>query len=272
MIEQKPLLIELKNMEIVCYSCGRGENPENTILGIQHCLNVDSNWRIEMDIQMTKDEELVLFHDYETKRITGINKRINELTLNEVKELNAGYHFQVTDKYIYREKNIPIPTLDSVFQQFPNANLMLDVHTNNLIAVDRLVELVAKHGMEKKVIIVSHYDSVIHKFRAKKPQWKYGVPTIEAKKMLYSSFVFLDGLFPVKSDILMLPKKFGKINVLSKRVINHAKKRDKKLWAWMYEGEHVKNVDTKKELIELQTLGIDGVFTDYPRKLKSEIQ
>ena len=80
-------------MTIICYSCGRGENPENTIKGIKHCQEINPNWRIEMDIQITSDDQLVLFHDYETKRTTGEDKLINELSLAEVKQLNAGYHF-----------------------------------------------------------------------------------------------------------------------------------------------------------------------------------
>lgn len=81
-------------MQIICYSCCRGENPENTIEGIRHCQSVNPTWRIEMDIQMTIDNNLVLFHDYETSRATGENLRINELTLNEAKKLNAGYNFK----------------------------------------------------------------------------------------------------------------------------------------------------------------------------------
>ncbi|MEE9362415.1 MAG: glycerophosphodiester phosphodiesterase family protein [Cellulophaga sp.] len=258
-------------MEIICYGCGRGENPENTILGIKHCLSVNPDWRIEMDIQLTKDEELVLFHDYETKRITGKDKTLNKLTLKEVEKLNAGYNFQYQGGFIYREKPIQIPKLEMVFQQFSNAKLVLDVHTNNIVAVGKLIALIEKYAISNKVTIVSHYDSVVQEFRKERPNWKYGVPANEAKKMLYSSFVFLDDFFPIKSDILMLPKKFGKLNVLSKRVVTHAKKRNKQLWVWMYEGSYVKNVDSQEELIALENLGVDGVFTDYPQKLNSEL-
>lgn len=73
------------------------------------------------------------------------------------------------------------------------------------------------------------------------------------------------------SDILMLPKQYGKINVLRPRVINHAKSRHKPIWAWMYEGEEVRTITSVKELEELRELGIDGVFTGFPQKLKEEL-
>ena len=69
----------------------------------------------------------------------------------------------------------------------------------------------------------------------------------------------------------MLPKKFGKINVLNKRVIKHAKKRNKPIWAWMYEGEEVRTVNSIYEIDKLIELGIDGIFTDYPEKLSKSI-
>ena len=88
-IEPKPKMNKANQMTIICYSCGRGENPENTLKGIKHCQTINPEWRIEMDVQMTADEQLVLFHDYNTKRTTGVNKLINELSLEEVKELNC---------------------------------------------------------------------------------------------------------------------------------------------------------------------------------------
>lgn len=259
-------------MDIICYSCGRGENPENTIKGIEHCQKVNPNWRIEMDVQVTSDGHLVLFHDYKTERTTGKDKLINELSLKQVKELNAAYNFKNEGNYSYRSAPIPIPELIEVFRKFPKAKLVLDIHTNDPKVVDILIDLIDLEFGEGNFIIVSEYDEIIANLKIKRPNWRYGVPAKEAKKMLYSSFLFLDGFFPINSDILMLPKKYGKINVLSKRVINHAKKRNKPIWAWMYEGSYVQTVTSKKEVDELQKIGIDGIFTEYPEKLSNEIR
>lgn len=147
----------------------------------------------------------------------------------------------------------------------------MDIHTNAPKVVGIFLDLIEKEFKHGDFIVVSEYDEIIKKLRRERPNWTYGVPTNEAKKMLYSSFVYLDGLFPIKSDLLMLPKKYGNINVLSKRVVNHAKKRNKPIWAWMYEGEYVKTIETKSEMIELSKIGVDGIFTGYPLKLSNEI-
>jgi len=259
-------------MDIICYSCGRGENPENTIEGIRHCQTVNPDWRIEMDVHLTADKQLVLFHDYKTKRITGVDKLINELSLVEVKELNAGYNFKVGEAYIYRGTPIKIPTLSEVFREFPQAKLLLDIHTHNPKVVKIFLDLIDSEFKEGDFIVASEYDEIIEHLKKERPHWTYAVPTKEAKRMLYSSFLYLDGLFPIQSDILMVPKKYGKINVLSNRIINHAKKRKKKIWVWMYEGEEVRTVNSIREIKALKALGIDGVFTDYPARLKSELE
>ncbi len=271
-IEPMPKMSKENQLEIICYSCGRGENPENTIEGIRHCQAINPNWRIEMDIQMTSDEQLVLFHDYETKKITGEDKLINQLSLKEVKKLNAGYNFKVQGHYNYRATPLRIPTLKAVFKAFPQAKLLLDIHTNNPKVVKILIDLIDAEFKGGNFIIASEYDQIIKEFKKERPNWQYGASAKEAKKMLYSSFLYLDGLFPIESDILIVPMKYGKINVLRNRVINHAKKRNKKIWAWMYEGEEVRTVNSVNNLEKLKALGIDGIFTDSPEKLKKELQ
>jgi len=174
--------------------------------------------------------------------------------------------------YPFRSKSLKIPKLVEVFHEFPKAKLLLDVHTNDPKVVRVLIDSIELEFQQGDFIIVSEYDDIIKRLKKAKPNWSYGVPEKEAKKMLYSSFVFLDGFFPIKSDILMLPKKYWKTNVLTKRVIHHAKKRNKKIWAWLYEGECVKTVNSKKEMEVLLSLGVDGVFTGHPEKLFNELK
>ncbi len=258
-------------MEIICYGCGRGENPENTIEAIRHCQKTNPNWRIEMDLQITKDGEIILFHDYNAKLITGANENIFDLNLNEITALNAGKNFKVNDGYPHRDNPIRIPTLIEVFRLFPKAKFILDIHTNNLEAVDKIINIVDKFKVVSQIVVVSQYDKTIARFKEKRPDWKYGAATNEVKKMVYSSFIYLDNFFPVQSDILLIPVKFGSFTLLTRRVIKHINQRNKKLWVWMYEGKKVITVESKKEFERLKQKNIHGIFTDFPNKLNNEI-
>lgn len=56
--------------------------PENSLRAF--ALAVDSGYGIELDVQLTKDEEPVVIHDYNLLRICGIDKKVNECTYNEL--------------------------------------------------------------------------------------------------------------------------------------------------------------------------------------------
>jgi len=254
-------------MKVICYSCGRGENPENTLKGIEHCYSINPAWRIEMDVRITYDEKLVLFHDDNIERITGENGFISGLTLKEIQQLNAGYNFKSDGIFKYRTTPVRIPGLYEVFNEFPKAKLLLDVHSNNQRIIQKLIDLIDSEFSRGDFVIVSEYDEIVKKLKLLKPDWRYGVPAKEAKKMLYSSFLGLDKFFPIEMDLLMLPKNYYGINVLNKRVIKHAKTRDKPIWAWLYEGAEVRTVNSIEEIEQLRELGVQGVFTDCPEKM-----
>lgn len=81
-------------MEVICYACGKGEFPENTLEAVSHCQKINPSWRIEMDLQLTKDGKVVLFHDDNLVRITNIEKQIADIDYAELKELDAAYNFR----------------------------------------------------------------------------------------------------------------------------------------------------------------------------------
>jgi len=252
-------------MEIICYACGRGENPENTLEAIAHCQQVNPDWRMEMDVQITKDGELILFHDENAMRTTGADLEIASASMDEIEQLNAGESFDGAKESSYR-----VPRLKEVFTQFPNARLLLDVHTPDLRAVDAILDLIDEHK-PKDLAIASEFDHIIAAFRNKAPNLTYGAATKEAKKLIYSSFMMLDALFALKGDILIIPNKFGKITVLTPRIVRHVQKRGRKLWAWEEEGESVVTVNSVEEINDMERKGVNAIFTEFPGRIKEQM-
>ncbi len=60
--------------------------PENSLAAFREA--VENGYAIELDVRLTKDGELVVFHDDTLTRVTGIDKRVDELTLAELSELS----------------------------------------------------------------------------------------------------------------------------------------------------------------------------------------
>ncbi len=76
--------------------------PENSLFAFEAA--VEKGLGMELDIQLSKDKEVMVFHDYNLKRMTGLDKRLDELTLAELKELTLG------------ETDEKIPTLKEVLE------------------------------------------------------------------------------------------------------------------------------------------------------------
>ena len=68
--------------------------PENSLLAFKKA--IENNYLIELDVHILKDGNVVVFHDDNLERMTGVNKNINEVTYDEIKTLKL----QDTDEYI----------------------------------------------------------------------------------------------------------------------------------------------------------------------------
>lgn len=62
--------------------------PENTMAAFRKA--VEAGYGIEMDVQMTKDEQLVIFHDWDLKRMAGVDWKVTEHTYEELKAYTLG--------------------------------------------------------------------------------------------------------------------------------------------------------------------------------------
>ena len=59
--------------------------PENSLLAFQRA--IDNNLNIELDVQITTDNKVVVFHDQTAKRMAGVDKKIVDMSYEEVKNL-----------------------------------------------------------------------------------------------------------------------------------------------------------------------------------------
>ncbi len=62
-----------------------GAIPENSLAAFK--LAIDQGYAIECDLNLTKDNEIVVFHDHNLKRLTGLNKELSQVTYDEIKDL-----------------------------------------------------------------------------------------------------------------------------------------------------------------------------------------
>ena len=121
--------------------------PENTMISFKSAieLGVDA---IEFDVWLTKDKVPVLIHDGNATRTCGVNKHVRDMTLAEVKELDASYSEKFGDTYA--NMGVTIPTLEELLkycaENCPNLIMGVEIKEYTEENVDITVEMLKKYG------------------------------------------------------------------------------------------------------------------------------
>ncbi len=134
---------------------------ENTVKAIKMAADEKKIYSIEMDVQLSKDGVPVIIHDFSVDRTTNGNGYVRDLTLAQLKQLDAGSWFSPEDK------GEQIPTLEEVLEIVKGkTKLNLEIKTAGGLyeGIERkVIELVQKYSMEKDVVLTSFDHCVIKK-------------------------------------------------------------------------------------------------------------
>lgn len=104
-------------VEIVAHRGASHDAPENTLAAVKLAWERDADG-VEVDVYLTKDGRIAVLHDKTTKRTTGVDRPVAEMTLSEVRELDAGSWKDP------RWKGERIPSLEEVLDLFPPGKKM----------------------------------------------------------------------------------------------------------------------------------------------------
>jgi glycerophosphoryl diester phosphodiesterase len=132
-------------------------HPENTIIAFREAIKCGAHM-IEFDVQLTKDNKLVVIHDNTVDRTTDGSGRVSELTLDEIRQLDAG-SWKSPDF-----KGEKVPTFIEVLDIMP-LNVWLNIHLKGDGDLGRMVaeQVVAAKRVHQSFLACSHDASVMAK-------------------------------------------------------------------------------------------------------------
>jgi glycerophosphoryl diester phosphodiesterase len=247
----------LHAVEIVAHRGASHDAPENTLaalrLGWEQHADAD-----ELDIYLTKDGQVVVIHDASTKRTTGVDRKVSESTLEELRALDAGSW--KAEKWAGEK----IPTLAEALATIPGGKSMfieIKCGPEVLPALERVMTDSGKKR-EQLVIIGFNYDTM-KKARERFPQapiyWIVGYKEDKAGK-----FPEIDPLIAkakeARLDGLDLHYKFP----IDSAFVGKVKAAGLKLCTWT-----VDDPVMAKKLVEA---GVDGITTDRPGWLREQLK
>lgn len=160
------ILLDLSARPVIGHRGNRAFAPENTLSSFQQAvaLGVDA---VEFDVQVTRDEVLVVMHDLTVDRTTDGTGAVRALSLADLRTLDAGARFTNDQgkSFPWRGRGIGVPSFDDVIDVLPRGLPMI-VELKTPEASSALRAAIIRHGLGSRVIVAGFDSASTLPFRA----------------------------------------------------------------------------------------------------------
>lgn len=217
---------------------------------------------LELDVHLTRDGHVVVIHDPTVDRTTSGAGAVAEMTLDELRTLDAGYSFSPDDgaTFPYRGRNVRVPTLAEVLREFPSVAVNIDIKANRPGIEESVLAVLRSAGAEERALVVSSRYGAVRRFReisgggisTGASRWETGI-------FYLFSRLHLERLLLPEYDALQVPPRHRGIALVTPRFIEAAHARAVRVDAW--------TIDEADEMRLLLELGVDVIMTDTPETL-----
>jgi glycerophosphoryl diester phosphodiesterase len=252
---------------IACFAHrgGAALAPENTLEAFRGGLAAGCQW-IETDVHMTRDGEIVTFHDHTLDRTTNGHGPICELSLAELRRLDAGYHFSPDGRsFPFRGKGVTVPTLAEVLALDPEVRVNLEIKQAQPPMVHALWRFIEDHGVHDRVLVASEDARVVREFRNLA---RGSVATSGGKQEVFGFWLAVQlgvsDRLPIEYDALQVPTEFRRLPVVTPAFVEAAHRRGLQVHVW--------TIDSVNQMRSLVDVGVDGIMTDQPARLTALIR
>jgi glycerophosphoryl diester phosphodiesterase len=195
---------------------------------------------IELDLQEAADGGLVVFHDVDLERVTGLRSRIWQNTVEDLRRLDAGSHFGPA---FSGER---IPTLDEVLEFARGRvklNLELKPHERERHLAESVVRAVTRAGMQGDVVVTSSDGAILERVRRLAPGLRIG--RVIAARIGRVERLDVD-FYSVRSEIATV--------AFVRRAHAHGRE------------VHVFTVNDPARMRQMRDRGVDNLITDWPSR------
>ena len=245
---------------VIAHQGGAGLWPSDTLFAFENAVELGVDV-LEMDMHSTADGVLVMMHDATVDRTTDGSGRINNMTLAELKELDAGYAWSDDDgqTYPFRGQGITAPTLDEVFSAFPDEYFNIEIKQSEPSITEPFCQKIRDNGLAGQVLVASFNQEVVDEFRQVCPEIATSTGESDGIKLLVPSFVWLEAIHSPRAQAVQTPEEYFGMTVLKQRTVDAAHKRGMEIHAW--------TIDETEDMERLLALGLDGIITDRPDRM-----
>ena len=245
---------------VIAHRGERGHAPENTMVAFQRAADLDVDI-LETDIHRTADGVIVAFHDDTLERTTSGTGRIQDYKFAQLQEFDAGYHWTADNgqTFPYRGQGHTIPSLAEVFETFADLRVNIDIKQESPSIVADFAALIKKHGREQTVCVGSFDDNNLAEFRRALPYVPTAAGYGETKRAVIMNKLWLGAFYKAQAQAFQIPEEGEGFNIVTPRFIRMAHRRGLEVHVW--------TVNETADMERLIAWGVDGIVTDYPKRL-----
>ncbi|MGG0655295.1 glycerophosphodiester phosphodiesterase [Rummeliibacillus pycnus] len=243
-----------KNIENVSHRGASGYAPEHTITSYQMGEKMHGDY-IEIDLQMTKDGQLIAMHDEKLDRTTDGTGLVKDFTLDEIKHLDAGSWFnEAYPQYAKSEYvGLQVPTLEEIFRKFgKNASYYIETKSPDIYP-----------GMEKELLrLIDKYDINKQKLLLQ----SFSADSLKIMNEMDPSLNLIQ-LLSYKKNAVITDEEIAKIKEYAIGVgPNHTYLNQEYIQKVVNSGLeiHPYTVNDKERMQQLIDWGVTGMFTNFP--------
>lgn len=227
----------VKQMEITAHRGASLKYPENTMSAFKGAYELGADW-IELDVQQTKDRKIVVSHDTNLKRVTGINKNIVEMTYDEIKELDAGSFFN--EKY----KDERIPLLEDVLKYVIDKPIRLNIElkpTGEEVEFEKdVIDLINKYNYKDRCVLTSQVHDVLKNIK----EYDSSIKTVYVMSLALGDITKIEyaDAFSVEASSI------------NEKLVNKVHNSGKEIYGW--------TVNKETSIQHMIDMNVDNIITD----------
>jgi glycerophosphoryl diester phosphodiesterase len=239
--------------------------PENTLEAFR--LAVESGaGGLELDVHLTRDGHVVVIHDPTLDRTTNRTGAVSEMTLDELREPDAGHNFSPDGSTLpYRGLNLRIPTLVEVLREFPGVAVNIDMKADRPGIESAVLDVLREADAEGRALVVSSRYGAVRRFRRiSEGRVATGASRWETGIFYLFSNLRLERFLRPAYDALQVPPRHRGIPLVTRRFVEAAHDSNVRVDAW--------TINETGEMRRLLNLGVDVIMTDRPETLADVLE
>jgi glycerophosphoryl diester phosphodiesterase len=242
----------------VAHRGGAGIAPENTLEGFREGIRVGAGV-LELDVHTTVDGHVVVIHDADVERTTQGAGAVREMTLAEIKRLDAGYRFTRDggNTFPYRGQGVRVPTLAEVYDEFAEVPINVEIKGERSGIEAAVWRVIKAADAGERTVVVSGSSPTIRRFReASMGRVATGSSSAELISFYLLSRLGLGRFARPRYRALQGPETYHGLRVVTPEFIRAAHERGLRVDVW--------TIDSEADMRRLLGYGVDGIMTDRP--------